>query len=222
MRIQEILAEAHINQQVSRYHPDTKTYRSQPLPDYDKNDIMSRGQKVDALTHQDMAANADEENPAERNLDLEKARAMIQAGMSELPKRYQMILKLRFWNGESLAEIGERFGISVERVRQIESKAFRLLKSPKRLTDPNPDARVVRRQQVNPEPTTQHRYGAPAANPRVPRGPRKTVVTAHDQGYADGKMGRMPEPDFIDRNADGWWFTNPEYEQGYRAGRKAR
>ena len=61
------------------------------------------------------------------NEGMEEAVEMV---LSKLPNRAYEVLKLRFWKGESLTRIGDMIGISRDRVRQIESRAFHTLKHP--------------------------------------------------------------------------------------------
>jgi RNA polymerase sigma factor (sigma-70 family) len=59
--------------------------------------------------------------------DLEEVMA---AALSTLDRRESKVLNLRFKQGLRLDEIAEKFEISEERVRQIESKALRRLRHP--------------------------------------------------------------------------------------------
>jgi RNA polymerase primary sigma factor len=60
----------------------------------------------------------------------------IQEVLDTLPPREARILRLRFGleNGRSytLEEVGQKFGLTRERIRQIESKALRRLRHPRR------------------------------------------------------------------------------------------
>jgi RNA polymerase primary sigma factor len=52
--------------------------------------------------------------------------------LATLPPREQIVLRLRFGVGDhrdhGLAEIGDRFGVSRERIRQLEAKALAMLR----------------------------------------------------------------------------------------------
>ncbi|MHB8819376.1 MAG: sigma-70 family RNA polymerase sigma factor, partial [Bellilinea sp.] len=63
-------------------------------------------------------------------------REKIEAVLETLPPREARILRLRFGleNGHTytLEEVGQKFGLTRERIRQIESKALRRLRHPRR------------------------------------------------------------------------------------------
>ena len=63
--------------------------------------------------------------------DLEK---VMEAAVSTLDRREQKILNLRFKEGLLLEEIADMYDITVERVRQIETKALRHLRHPRTST----------------------------------------------------------------------------------------
>ena len=65
--------------------------------------------------------------PEYENEGLEEAVEMV---LSKLSNRAYEVLKLRFWNGESLTRIGDVLGVTHDRVRQIEAHAFRTLRRP--------------------------------------------------------------------------------------------
>jgi RNA polymerase primary sigma factor len=60
----------------------------------------------------------------------------VEEVLESLPPREARILKLRFGleNGRTytLEEVGQKFGLTRERIRQIESKALRRLRHPRR------------------------------------------------------------------------------------------
>lgn len=53
----------------------------------------------------------------------ERTRVMV--CLNRLPERERIVLGLRFWCGLTLAEVGQRIGVTRERVRQIETVAKR-------------------------------------------------------------------------------------------------
>ena len=82
-------------------------------------------------------------NPKESGMriaDLRKQKGLTQEqlaeAMSSLTEREQMVLALRFGlvDGKSrtLEDVGKRFNVTRERLRQIESKALRKLRHPSR------------------------------------------------------------------------------------------
>ena len=60
----------------------------------------------------------------------------LEAALATLPAREARILRLRFGlqNGQtySLSEVGEKFGLTRERIRQLEKQALRRLRHPRR------------------------------------------------------------------------------------------
>jgi RNA polymerase primary sigma factor len=83
----------------------------------------------------DFVENPDAENPAEQ-LDLHDLRTSIDTVLSELSPREEQVIRLRYGIGEqshySLEEIGARFALTRERIRQIEIKALRKLRHAQR------------------------------------------------------------------------------------------
>ena len=53
----------------------------------------------------------------------------ITKGLSTLTPREEIVLKMRFGIGHTLEDIGIKFNITMERVRQIEAKALRKLRN---------------------------------------------------------------------------------------------
>ena len=92
------------------------------------------GEEEDSLLG-DFIEDKDVENPA-----IQTAHTLLQeevAGvLSELPAREQKVLKMRFGLGDgyslTLEEVGLLFKVTRERIRQIEAKALRRLRHPKR------------------------------------------------------------------------------------------
>ena len=77
----------------------------------------------------------DDSPSADRGLVNESLNTEIERALSTLSSREREIIKSFFgigWQEMTLEEIGERFGLTRERVRQIKEKAIRRLKSPSR------------------------------------------------------------------------------------------
>lgn len=74
--------------------------------------------------------------PPEQKMIFEEAQTSIQRAMETLTPREQRVLMLRFgfYDGieHTFDEIGEKFNISRERIRQIERKAIRKMRHPQR------------------------------------------------------------------------------------------
>lgn len=60
------------------------------------------------------------------------ASKLVADALTTLSMREQDIIQARFFDGETFEEIGDRQGISKERIRQLEAKALRKLKHPSR------------------------------------------------------------------------------------------
>lgn len=84
----------------------------------------------------DMVADDDSENPF-NNIYKEVNRQIIKDVFATLTDREAQILRMRFGieenQAKTLEEIGEYFGVSKERVRQLETKALRKLRHPVRM-----------------------------------------------------------------------------------------
>lgn len=86
------------------------------------------------FTHGDMIDSGEDENPAHKFfVDQQNAELMEHVAnvIETLDEREQDIIKTRWLSDEttSLRVLGERYDISVERVRQLEFKAFRRIKN---------------------------------------------------------------------------------------------
>jgi RNA polymerase sigma-70 factor (ECF subfamily) len=55
--------------------------------------------------------------------------AMITAALARLPDDYQIVLRLRYWDGLTFEQIGERIGRTGEAVRKLWYRAVRLLQA---------------------------------------------------------------------------------------------
>lgn len=125
-------------QALSVYNPDSETYRYTTgggrIPNsksISKNDITVKGRRTDFpddTYEPDMLAGVNKEQ-------LEKA---VEDALDELQKREELVLRARFGlkpfeQDHTLKQVGDAMGVGPETVRQIEFKAIRKLKHPKRI-----------------------------------------------------------------------------------------
>ncbi len=86
-------------------------------------------------TIMDFVENVDAENPAEK-MEEASLREEIDTVLASLTPREEKVIRMRYGIGEptnySLEEIGSRFSLTRERIRQIEIKALRKLRHAKR------------------------------------------------------------------------------------------
>lgn len=141
MRINEIITEANINQQLSRYHPETRTYRGSynTIPtstSVGADDITARLKQADQYSDDEMYDKDAHDSygsisNTEKNIDRESLKKLIAPAMDTLLPREKQVLALRYWKDYDLDETATRMQLSIERVRQIEAKALRKLKHPR-------------------------------------------------------------------------------------------
>lgn len=62
--------------------------------------------------------------PAGEMMDAAAMRQTVREAVDTLPERLKEIVERRYWRDETLAEIGTLFGVTRERIRQLEAKAF--------------------------------------------------------------------------------------------------
>ena len=102
------------------YNPDGTTYRGSynKMPTLnDPNDIYNRAERV---PYKDPAG----EEPATDD----SIKQIIQNGLDRLTDDQRKVLILRFWYDMTLQQIGDRFDLSKDRIRQIEAKGLRRLR----------------------------------------------------------------------------------------------
>lgn len=63
-------------------------------------------------------------------IDRERLSVTLERAMSTLGKHHQQVLKARFFEDKTLDEVGQEFGLSGARIRQIEAQALRMLRAP--------------------------------------------------------------------------------------------
>ena len=102
------------------YNPDGTTYRGSynKMPTLnDPNDIYNRAERV---PYKDPAGE-------EPEID-DSIKQIIQNGLDRLTDDQRKVLILRFWYDMTLQQIGDRFDLSKDRIRQIEAKGLRRLR----------------------------------------------------------------------------------------------
>lgn len=83
------------------------------------------------LTLEDTIADpVDRIEEAENELQAEELRETIWSVVNELPDREGQVVRMRYQDEKSLQQCGEILGVHLSRVRQIEARAFRKLRSP--------------------------------------------------------------------------------------------
>ena len=89
----------------------------------------------------DLIEDADAPSPLDDVVSADQ-REQIDKALRSLSPREELVLRMRFGVGEgtehTLAEVGKTFGVTRERIRQIESKALRKLRHPDRVKKPRP------------------------------------------------------------------------------------
>ena len=64
----------------------------------------------------------------EEGLETRELYRLVEKAVSELTEKEQKVMNHRFFDEETLKEIGKRLGVSSERIRQIEAKALRKIR----------------------------------------------------------------------------------------------
>ena len=120
-------SEAYPKQQAARYNPDGDTYKGSgnKMPTLDPNDPVHAADRY-GIEH---------DEPYEQDFEKSELKDLIAKHLERLSKRQQIVLKLRFWHDLSLEDVGKHLGISPVRVRQIEAKALRSLRTPTSKSD---------------------------------------------------------------------------------------
>jgi RNA polymerase primary sigma factor len=118
MRIKDICEANH-------YKVD-KTFRHSRLPTLEPDPIDS-AEPFDIGKH---------DQTTDRGPDIDITDAQVRAKVTQmlltLPPKMERILRERFFQGMTLEQLSKKYGLSRERLRQIEGKALRMLKHPVR------------------------------------------------------------------------------------------
>lgn len=121
----DILRSLNINQAAFRrllYRDDLSGYEEIKFSEYDneelKNLTLSGGERIFKKLFPDKRMPVDIEKTVNHN---------IKKDLSNIEKK---VLRMRYYEEMTLSEVSEKLGKSIERVRQIEHKAFRRLRRP--------------------------------------------------------------------------------------------
>lgn len=81
-----------------------------------------------------VASGEDMEEDTIREIDKERMKRELWLAVDQLPGDLPAAVRLRYENGLTLEKTGQALGVNRERARQLESKAFRILRQPHRCT----------------------------------------------------------------------------------------
>ena len=73
----------------------------------------------------------DIDNPVENCIDMEM-KCILNEVLNTLTSRECIVIKCRYYENKTLEEVAKKFDVTRERIRQIEAKALRKLRDPKR------------------------------------------------------------------------------------------
>lgn len=79
-----------------------------------------------------VASEYDLEEECARRMDREQLEHDVKEAIRDLPEEQQKIIQYRYFDGKTLKETGQKLGIRAEQVRQMEAKAMRKMREPKR------------------------------------------------------------------------------------------
>ena len=110
----------------------TKSGRNKPLNNSISLDTPLSDDS-DSDTMMEVVADPNGQRPTqsvEEAIFHQQLRDALEASLSAIPEQSAEILRLRYYHGLTLAEVGDIRGTSLERIRQMESKALRQIRKP--------------------------------------------------------------------------------------------
>jgi len=173
-----------------------KTFRQQTLPSLNP-DPVDDAERFGKKHH----------DSYEQDFGKEEIKRIISQNLDVLRDREKELLRLRFWEGMTLAEVAKEFNIGVERTRQIEAKILRKLRDRFRARDLNPDAF----EQISNEAEYQGRdvpLNKPMSNTD---GKSKSKVYVKDPQTGNVKKVTFGDPNMRIKK------SNPERRKSFRA-----
>jgi RNA polymerase sigma factor (sigma-70 family) len=67
--------------------------------------------------------------------DKQEIRSLLTQAMGKLPARLERVLRMRYFQNMTLQQIGDKYGLTRNTIRQIEARALRMLKHPSKVGD---------------------------------------------------------------------------------------
>lgn len=98
-------------------------------------DSLSRGiggENEDITIADTVASDEDVEEDCIRELDRENVKRELWISVDQLPDNLPEVIRHRYLDGMTLKETGQNMGIGIEQVRQIQARAFRMLRTERR------------------------------------------------------------------------------------------
>ena len=90
------------------------------------------GDDEDITIADTVASGEDMEGDVIQELDRENMSRELWLAVDQLPDNLPAVMRLRYQNGMTLEQVGQEFGFSRNRARDLEAKALRMLRLPKR------------------------------------------------------------------------------------------
>lgn len=132
MRAKEFITEWTDSARAKNYNPDSSTYAGNKMPTLD-DPVMDKSMGFQDVNQDELMYEPDLEK---YSMDA-ALKSKIEKSIASLNPRERAVLILRFGlNGHeehTLEDIGKRFGVQQERIRQIEAKALRKMRHPSRI-----------------------------------------------------------------------------------------
>ena len=90
------------------------------------------GESEDASLYDILPGQEDVEEAVTDRIQEEQLRETLWGMVDELPGQQSTVIRMRYQEGATLKETGEAAGLSVEQTRQLQNKALRSLREPRR------------------------------------------------------------------------------------------
>jgi len=174
----------------------SQLYQWQKRMEQDRGQAQSTANTLPGYTQQpnpvnendsiDSAGELDPIEKTEQNIDRERLKNALRAGMKSLTSAETAVLNMRFWKDLSLEQIAQALGVTASRVNQIEARALRKLYN------------VSTRQQLRPFIKEATGYIPTAAEANDPRFKMALTVDVHP-----GEIGRCANAFLLNTDSQG-------------------